>query len=60
MSNRLLNYDRFNTADGSKQDQEVVEIPDNDVSVELETRFYTVAKYIGLIGQSEIDLFSET
>ena len=50
MSNRLLNYDRFNSADGSKHDLDLVEIPDNNVSVELETKFYTVAKYIGLIG----------
>jgi len=39
---------------------EIVELPDNNCSVELEAKFYTIAKYIGLIGSSDIDRFSET
>lgn len=57
MSNRItLRTDRFNMTER----QEIIELPDNDVSVELEVRFYTIAKYVGLIGQGNIDNFSET
>ena len=49
MSNRLiLRTDRFNPTE--RQDIDIVELPDNDVSIELEVRFYTIAKYVGLIG----------
>lgn len=59
MSNRLtMRTDRFNMTE--RVDLDIMELPDNDVSIELEIRFYTVAKYVGLIGSENIDNFSET
>ena len=36
------------------------EIQDNEVSIDLEIRFHTIAKYLGLIGSKDVDFFSET
>lgn len=62
LCNRLSNSDRFNNTDTKyKSDLERFEqIPDNHTSVDLEIRFHTIAKYIGLICANDVDFFSET